>query len=164
MFGLHGLPVSESLAMQWYGRAAHDGSALAAENVAKNTANPAAARAAYRQAVKLPNARTLPDLAADYNLAGDPQGAITYAVKALAADPGAIYLQADIADAQMLLRNTAAARRLFFQYRPDQDAGDGESWKARILDDFRELRRLGYNFPLMREVRAEMAGGKFYGG
>ncbi len=163
MFGLHGLPVNKPAAMKWYFKAAHDGSALGAENIAKNTASPMAARAAYKQAVTLAAAPTLPDLAADYNLAGEPKVAIAYATKALAADPGAIYLQADVADARMMLRNTAAARKIFFSYRPDQDDGDGESWKTRVLDNFNELRRLGYRFALMREVRAEMASVKVYG-
>jgi TPR repeat protein len=166
----NGVATDHRLALKWFTKAATDGDSDAAEQAGYlylQMNSPAQATAYFHldldidqaELVKYPtNVDDMGNLAWDLILNKQPGDAEKLARSAIAAAPTLIWLQGNLADALMIQGQFGAAKAIYLKYQNVQDAGNGESFTDDVLDDFKNLRLLGYDFPLMAEIAKDFGG------
>ncbi len=99
----------------------------------------------------------LGDVAYDFVLARQYDAALEASDAAIAAVPGAIWLQTNRAHALMMLGRTDEARAIYFRYRGEKNVREEKSWETIIDGDFAEMEKGGITSPLMAEIRERFA-------
>jgi tetratricopeptide (TPR) repeat protein len=88
-----------------------------------------------------------------YLLSGQWQNALDAANSAIAQAPMTVSYQKEKALALMMLGDDDAAMRIFRENRGHSDDGNGVSWRQDVSADVDTLQKLGYQTPLMAQVR-----------
>jgi TPR repeat protein len=169
----NGVPADNRQALRWFEKSAQDGSDDAADRAGflylDGTGirhDRKAAAAAFQLALKdaqaalasdPANAADMGDVAWELILNGNPQAAVTISKQAITRAPGLVWLQTNLADALMMTGQPDAAREIYLRNKRVQDTGNGTAWTSTVLGDFSKLRALGYQYPLMDEIRKDFA-------